>query len=237
KVTVLEAVDRVMARVTSPVVSEFYADAHRGAGVDLRLGARLAGFEGQDGHVQQAVLEGGEAVDADLVVIGVGVLPNQELAADAGLKADNGIWVDEFAATEDPDIYAIGDCTNHPSALYGRRLRLESVHNALEQAKTAAQSICGAPAPYDQAPWFWSDQYDLKLQTVGLSQGYDEFVVRGHPAARKFAVFYLKEGALIAVDAVNAPAEFLGAKKLVAAKMRPDKDQLTDPAIPLKSLA
>ncbi|MCG8441352.1 MAG: FAD-dependent oxidoreductase [Caulobacterales bacterium] len=234
-VTVLEAAPRVMARVTSPTISAFFQDVHRAAGVDIRLGAGLERFAG-DGRLERLHLADGTAVEADFAVVGVGVAPNQEIAAEAGLKADNGVWVDEFACTEDPDIYAVGDCTNHPNALLGRRLRLESVHNALEQAKTAAAAICGKPAAYAQIPWFWSDQYDLKLQTVGLCAGADREIVRGDPAARKFSVCYLKDGVVIAVDAVNLPADFMAAKLLVAKGGAVDVDRLADSAVALKAL-
>ena len=235
KVTVLEAADRVMARVTSPTVSSFFEEEHRKAGVDIRLNAMLRNFEGE-GAVRHVVTEAGERFEADFVIVGVGVLPNEELAAEAGLKTDNGIWVDEYTQTSDETVYAVGDCTNHPNALLGRRLRLESVHNALEQAKTCAAAICGAPKPYAQAPWFWSDQYDLKLQTVGLSQGFDEEILRGDPDDRKFAVFYLREGELIAVDTVNMPAEFMASKMLIGKVKTVDQAALADPAFSLKSL-
>jgi 3-phenylpropionate/trans-cinnamate dioxygenase ferredoxin reductase subunit len=213
-VTVLEAQERVLARVTSEPVSEFYQDIHRKAGVDIRLGVGLKGFK-EEGSDHYAELVDGQLIKFDCVIVGIGVIPNVELAEHAGLACDNGIIVDEFARTEDADIYAVGDCSNHPSRLYKRRIRLESVPNAMAQAKTAALSICGDNRVYDQLPWFWSDQYDVKLQTAGLIQGYDECKIAGDVAARKFSVSYFKEGKLIALDAINSPSDFMQAKKRI----------------------
>ena len=235
-VTVVEMADRVMSRVVSPELSAFYEDVHREAGVKLLLGTGVDGFEGTDGRLTGVHLSDGRTLPADLVVVGVGILPNVELAAAADLAVDNGIVVDESCRTADSTIYAIGDCSSHPSRIYGRRLRLESVQNALEQAKTAAINIAGGDATYDQVPWFWSDQYDLKLQIVGLSQGFDQAVIRGNPEERSFSCAYLKDGRLIAIDAVNAPKDFMQAKPLIARGARPDPAELADPAIELKSL-
>jgi len=167
KVTVLEAMDRVLARVTSPTISTFYQDMHSQEGVDIRLNAALEKFELLDGKYV-ATLNGGETLEFDCAIVGIGVIPNIELAEEAGLKCDNGIVVDEFTRTNDPCIYAVGDCSNHPNLIYKRNIRLESVPNAVAQAKTAAKSICGEDIPYNQLPWFWSDQYDVKLQIEGL---------------------------------------------------------------------
>ena len=236
-VTVLEAAERVLARVTAPAISAFYERVHAEEGVRILTGTGVTGFAGE-GRVREVLLPGGEAISADVVVVGVGILPNVELAAEAGLAVEDGIVVDALCATSDPDIYAIGDCTRHPNGIYGRTLRLESVHNALEQAKTASASICGKPKPYDQVPWFWSDQYDLKLQIAGLSQGHDRVVVRGNPEiGRSFAVFYLKDGILVAVDAVNRPMEFLAAKQLIAGHARIAPDRLADESINMKQIA
>ncbi|NNC99066.1 MAG: FAD-dependent oxidoreductase [Gammaproteobacteria bacterium] len=213
-VTVLEAQDRVLARVTSEEVSTFYQDIHRQAGVNIRLEIGLKRFLNKDGS-DFAELENGELIKFDCAIVGIGVIPNVELAEQAGLACDNGIVVDEFTRTEDHDIYAVGDCSNHPSPLYQKRIRLESVPNAVAQAKTAALSICGDNRVYDQLPWFWSDQYDVKLQTAGLMQGYDETLVEGDVANRKFTVSYMKNGKLIALDAINSPAEFMKAKKRI----------------------
>ena len=174
---------------------------------------------------------------ADLVIAGIGIVPNTELAASAGLEVDNGIVVDAHCRTADTNIFAVGDCTSHPNGIYGRRIRLESVHNALEQAKTAAANICGEDLEYVQVPWFWSDQYDIKLQIAGLSEGYDEVVVRGDPAARSFSCLYLRDGVLIACDAINAPRDFVQSKALIAAKERIAPERLADAGAQLKDLA
>lgn len=235
KSTVLEAQERVLARVTSPVISEFYQNYHAEQGVDIRLAVGLSKFQ-SNGDTYQAVLSDGSTIDFDCAVVGIGVIPNIELAEEAGLACDNGIVVDEFAQTSDPDIYAVGDVANHPSPLYGRRIRLESVPNAVDQSKAAVSAICGDKQVYDSVPWFWSDQYGIKLQTVGLLTDYDEYVVRGSVDDLKFAVFYLQQGRLIAADCINSPAEFMMTKKLVAAKAAPDAAQLADAGVPLKSL-
>lgn len=234
QVTVLEAMDRVLQRVTSPVISEFYQSLHADAGVDIRLNTTVQQFhEAGDGVI--ATLGDGSELEFDCAVVGIGVIPNTQLAEAAGLACENGILVDEFCRTTDHCIYAIGDCSNHPSAIYERNLRLESVPNAMGQGKTAALSICDEPIPYDEVPWFWSDQYDVKLQTVGLSQGHDQIVVRGDQTAKKFSVFYLQAGRLIAVDAINSPAEFMLSRKLVPARANPDPEQLADPEIAMKT--
>jgi 3-phenylpropionate/trans-cinnamate dioxygenase ferredoxin reductase subunit len=236
-VTVLEAADRVLARVTAPAVSAFYERVHAEEGVRILTGLGVDGFAGT-GRVDKVLLVGGDEVPADVVVVGVGIVPNVELALDAGLHVEDGIVVDEFCRTSDPDIVAIGDCTRHPNAIYDRSLRLESVHNALEQAKTASATVTGSLKAYAQVPWFWSDQFDLKLQIAGLSQGHDEAVVRGDPdKGRSFAVFYLKDGVLIAVDAVNRPLEFLTAKQLIASHSRIAPERLADESINMKQVA
>jgi len=214
EVTVLEAMDRVLARVTSPEVSEFYQNMHREEGVDIRLGASLSKFSDVNGRTF-ATLSDGQELDFDCAIVGIGVIPNVELAEEAGLSCDNGIVVDEFTRTDDNDIYAVGDCSNHPNFIYDRRIRLESVPNATGQAKTAGNSICGNDVAYNQLPWFWSDQYDVKLQTAGLMQDYDKLEVNGDPDTRKFTVSYFKNGALIALDAINSPADFMRAKKRI----------------------
>lgn len=237
-VTVLETAERVMARVVDPIVSDFYERIHRQEGVKIRLGVTVAGFEGEGGRVTRVVSGEGESFPCDFVVVGIGIVPNVEIAEGAGLKVENGIVVDADARTDDPDIYAAGDCTNHPNGIYGRRLRLESVHNAIEQAKAAAASIAGKEKPYDQVPWFWSDQYDLKLQIAGLSTGYTQAVVRGDPkGSRSFAVFYLKDGILIAVDAVNRAPEFMMSKTLIARHAKLDPARLGDETISMKEVA
>jgi len=235
-VTVIETLDRVLARVTAPVVSAFFERIHREAGVDMRTGVRVEGFQGE-GKVDGVLLEGGEVIPADVVVVGIGLIPNVELAEAAGLDVDNGIVVDACAQTKDPDIVAAGDCANHPNRFAGGRIRLESVQNAMEQARTAAGTMLGAESPYDAVPWFWSDQYDCKLQMAGLSGGYDDIVLRGDPAAEKrFSAFYLREGQLIAADSVGRPQDFMFAKKLVTLGVQPERAQLADPDVPLKDL-
>lgn len=239
KVTVLEALPRVLARVTAPQMSAFYEKVHRDAGVDLRTNIEVTGleFNAAGDAVTSVHCTGGVVIPADFVVVGIGLLPNTELAQAAGLNVDNGIVVNEYAVTSDPDIVAAGDCTSHPSVFCGRRIRLESVPNAVEQARVAAGSLAGKPKVYDSVPWFWSDQYDLKLQMTGLSQGYDQFVLRGAMENKSFAAFYLKEGRLIAVDAVNRAQEFMVAKRMVAACKAFDVAALADESIPLKTLA
>ena len=235
EVVVLEAMDRVLARVTSPAVSEFYQKRHADEGVDIRLGTTLSKFAASEAG-GKAIFADGEALEFDAAIIGIGVLPNSEIAEVAGLNCDNGILVDEYTSTSDPDIYAIGDCSNHPSFIYDRRIRLESVPNAVAQARTAAQAICGENIRYDQVPWFWSDQYDVKLQTAGLLTGYDSAIVRGDLNSQKFSIFYLFNGKLLAIDAINSPAEFMIAKKLIVAGTLLDVDKIQDIAMPIKEL-
>ncbi|RBP47157.1 NAD(P)/FAD-dependent oxidoreductase [Arenicella xantha] len=217
-VTVLEAQDRVLARVTSPVVSAFYQKLHTDNGVDIRLQSGLSRIE-KAGDSNIAVLADGERLEFDCAVIGIGVIPNSELAEQAGLECDNGIVVNEFTQTSDPDIYAVGDCSNHHNFIYDRRVRLESVPNAVAQAKTAAASICGKHEAYNQLPWFWSDQYNIKLQTAGLFQDYDDLIVSGDVELGKFTVTYLKQSKVIAMDALNSPADFMRAKKSIIAEL------------------
>ena len=234
EVCVIEAADRILGRVTAPEMSDYYTRAHRTRGVDIRLSAGVAAFEG-NGMVE-AVDCGSETIPADVVVIGIGIVPDVRLAASAGLDCDDGIVVDERCATSADHVYAVGDCTRHPNPILGRSLRLESVQNALEQARTAASNIVGTPAKYEQVPWFWSDQFDLKLQMVGMSRGYDTVVRRGSMDADDFAMFYLKDGVLIAVDAVNRPREFMACRKLVPNRPRIDPAKLADESIPMKEM-
>jgi 3-phenylpropionate/trans-cinnamate dioxygenase ferredoxin reductase subunit len=236
EVTVLEAADRVMSRTAGPEISAFYDARHRAAGVVLHYGAAVAALRGA-ASVAAVETADGRAFPCDAVIVGIGIVPNVELAATAGLPCDNGIVVDEFARTADERVVAAGDCTNHPQPLVGRRVRLESVPNAVHQGKVAAGTLFGAPTAYSEVPWFWSDQYDLKLQIVGLSSGYDEVVVRGDPATRSFAAFYLEGGRLLAVDAVNSPREFAAGKKLVAGGARIAREVLGDPAADLAALS
>jgi len=234
-VTVLEGLPRVLARVTVPEVSAFFERVHREAGVDLRTNVQITAFEGGE-KVEQVLLADGTRIAADFVIAGIGQLPNVELAQEAGLAVDNGIVVDQYARTADPHIYAAGDCANHPNAFFDCRLRLESVQNAMEHGRAVAHNLLGKPTIYNVVPWFWSDQYDLKLQMVGLSKGFDKMVVRGDFNSRAFAAFYLKDGRMIAADTVGRPQDFMFAKKLVAARAAVDAAQLADEAVPLKNL-
>ncbi len=235
-VTVIEMADRVMSRVVSPEISDFYQIEHTDRGVRFRLSTGVSSLNGKK-RIKSVTTSEGEEIPADLVVIGIGIQPNTELATSAGLDMDNGIVVDDHCRTSDPSIFAVGDCTSHPNAIYDRRLRLESVHNAVEQAKTAAANICGLDVTYAQVPWFWSDQYDLKLQIAGLSEGYDDVVIRGNPAERSFSCLYLRGGRLIAVDAINAPRDFVQSKQLIADRAEIATERLADPATPLKDIA
>jgi len=238
-VTLIEAAPRVLARVAGAEISAFYEKAHRDAGVVIHTGQGVTALTARDddpARVGSVVLANGAVLPADVVVAGVGLVPHTELAAAAGLRVENGIWVDEYCRTEDPHVLAIGDCANHPCPFLGRRVRLESVPNALEQARVAADTIVGKLVPYAAVPWFWSDQYDLKLQAVGLADGHDQVVLRGSFEARRFLVFYLRQGVVIAADAVNSPGEFLAARRLVGAVVRAEAGVLADPAVPLKTL-
>ena len=235
KVTVVEMEDRVMSRAVDPIISEYFDTLHRNKGVEIILGSALEKFEGKT-YVEKVVCTNGKILEADSVVVGVGILPNQEIAESAGLKCSNGILVDEFGRTEDSSVFACGDCTNHPNFYVNKNIRLESVHNALEQAKTVALSLLGKQEKYDQVPWFWSDQFEDKLQIVGLSGDHDETVVRGSIEERLFMLFYLKKGELIAVDSVNNPKDFLISKKLVANKLKISSDVLCDQSVELKDL-
>jgi 3-phenylpropionate/trans-cinnamate dioxygenase ferredoxin reductase subunit len=229
QVTVLEASDRILGRVSGPVVAEFFRAVHESRGVVIRPSMQLQAFEG--GKRVEAVVCARERFPADLVIVGIGIEPNVELAASAGLGCDNGIVVDEFTRTADPDVHACGDCTNHPNGLLGTRLRLESVQNAIDQARAAASNLCGKPKAYAELPWFWSNQYDLRLQIAGLAGGHDAVLVRGAVAASGFSVMYLRGGKLIAVDTVNAPREHLAFRKVLAAGADIDAERLTDPAV------
>jgi 3-phenylpropionate/trans-cinnamate dioxygenase ferredoxin reductase subunit len=227
-VTVVEALERVMNRVVAPPVSAFYAAEHARHGVAIVTGAAVAALEG-DGHVERAVCVDARSFAADLVVIGIGAVPNDELARDAGLEVENGVVVDAFGRTSDPAIFAAGDVTNHPNALFARRLRLESVHNAMEQAKAVARAIAGQPQAYTDVPWFWSDQYDLKLQIAGVGDPEDELLIRGDPESRAFSCLHLQGGRLVAIDCVNRGGDFLAAKKLIAEARAVDRAKAEDP--------
>ncbi|MEI9989276.1 MAG: FAD-dependent oxidoreductase [Rhizomicrobium sp.] len=234
-VTVFEAMDRVMARAVSIPISDFYDKVHRAAGVKILLDTGVEAFEG-DGKLQ-GVRAKGKLYPADVALVGIGIVPNEELAREAGLGCDDGIVVDEKSnVTGDPAIFAAGDCTRHVGR-EGTALRLECVQNAIDQAKHAALCITGKPNTYREVPWFWSDQYDLKLQIAGLARPSDQIVVRGDPEARKFAVFHLRDGVVAAVEAVNAAPEYLVGRKLIADGARIAPERLADTSIPMKSIA
>jgi 3-phenylpropionate/trans-cinnamate dioxygenase ferredoxin reductase subunit len=232
-VTVLEMADRVMNRVVASNVSEYFAHEHRSQGIKLICNTRVVRLDG-GARVERVICADGSIHEADTLVVGVGAVANMQLAAEAGLGCENGIVVDEYCRTTDAAIYAAGDCTYHPSLRFDMRVRLESVDNAFEQAKTAALNILGRPTVHDRVPWFWSDQFDNKLLIVGLSQGHDQQVTRGDPATRCFTVCYLKGGELLAVEAINHPKDYMAARKLIAERARPDPDKLADPTVAMK---
>jgi 3-phenylpropionate/trans-cinnamate dioxygenase ferredoxin reductase component len=233
QVTVLEMADRVMNRVVAPSVSQYFAGEHRAHGIGILCDMRVVRIEGR-GRAERVVCADGTSHDADLVIAGIGDVATTELADAAGLACSDGIVVDEYCRTSDPHIYAAGDCTNHPSLRFSRRVRLESVDNAFEQAKTAALNMLDRPVAHDRVPWFWSDQFDNKLLIVGLSQDYDAQVLRGDPASRTFSVCYLKGRELLAVEAVNHSKDYMAARKLIAERARLNPEKLADNEISLK---
>lgn len=234
-VTVLEAAERVMSRVVCPTVSAYYHRRHVQAGVEIRYGVEIRAFRGR--RRVESIDVSGEPLACDVVIVGIGVVPNTQLASAAGLACGNGIIVDEFARTADPVVLAAGDCTNHPHPLLGRRVRLESVQNAIHQAKVAAASLLGAPTAYSEVPWFWSDQYDAKLQIAGLSEGFEEIAIRGDVDTDTFAAYYLAGNRLIAVDAVNSPRDFMQGRKIIASGIAVTAAQLRDPSTDIAALA
>jgi 3-phenylpropionate/trans-cinnamate dioxygenase ferredoxin reductase subunit len=238
EVVLLEALDRVLARVAGAPISHFYEAEHRAHGVDLRTGVSVASIEGGQGAATGVRLASGALIPADMVVVGIGIDAAVGPLIEAGATAGNGVHVDAFCRTDLAGVYAIGDCAAHENAFAGgKRIRLESVQNACDQANIAARAIAGAPEPYAAVPWFWSNQYDLKLQTIGLSIGHDEIVVRGEPASRSFSAVYLRWGRVVALDCVNAVKDYVQGRKLVADGAAPDRARLADPAILLKDLA
>lgn len=236
EVTVFEMADRVLARVASPALSAFYAAEHARHGVRIVTNAQVRGFS-RSAPGTLTVDSSTGPVAAHSVLIGAGILPNQELAQEAGVVCANGIVVDEFGRTSDPDIYAAGDCANLACPYVPQRLRLESVQNAIDQAKHVAAAIAGKPKAYAEVPWFWSDQYDLKLQIAGVGLPGDSHVVRGDPANRNFAVFHLRQGVIVAVEAVNAAPEYMMGRRLIANRARVAPERLADRAIPMKEMA
>ena len=237
EVTVLEAQRRVLSRVAGAELSGFYEAEHRAQGVDIRLETAVERIEGRDDRVAAVITDGGEAIACDIVVVGIGIVPSVGPLIAAGAAGSSGVDVDEYCRTSLDDIYAIGDCAAHANPYADNAvIRLESVQNGHDMATCAARSIMGNKQPYDAVPWFWSNQYDLKLQTVGLSLDHDEAVLRGDPGARSFSVVYLKEGRVIALDCVNRVKDYVQGKKLVEARAEIDAELLADSEVPLKEL-
>jgi 3-phenylpropionate/trans-cinnamate dioxygenase ferredoxin reductase subunit len=235
-VILLEALDRVLARVAGEVLAGFFTEQHRLHGVDIRLNTTVSCFEGRDGRVTSVRLADGTVVPADLAIVGIGITPAVLPLTQAGAAGINGVDVDAHCRTSLPDVYAIGDCAAHENRFAdGKRIRLESVQNVNDQAIVAAKAILGLPEPYDSVPWFWSNQYDLRLQTVGIQTGHDHVVMRGEADPRGFSVVYLRQGRVVALDCVNSPREFMEGRGLVAKGISPDLAQLADRSTALKS--
>lgn len=234
-VRVLEVQSRLMPRVVSPILSDFYRDLHTRQGVEISLGVAVSEIIGYQGRVSEVVLIDGSVCPADLVLVGIGVVPNIELVGDTALTLSNGIVVDQYLRTEDENIYAMGDCADHPNPFAGGRVRIESVQNAVDQAKCVAAAIVGRSEKYHAVPWFWTDQFDIKLQMAGLSGGCSQVVTRGEPESRKFSVFYFRNGRLAAVDSVNRPGDHLAARKLIGSGMQITPEQAADPSVDLKA--
>lgn len=236
-VTVIEALPRLMSRVVAPVISDFFRELHASRGVKVICDASAGEIAGANGKATDVVLTDGKKLPGDLVLVGIGVVPNVELAAAAGLRVTNGIAVNEFLQTEDENIFAIGDCAEHPCAQTGDRVRLESVQNAADQAQCAARTIAGRREKYCELPWFWTDQFDVKLQMAGLSGGHDRVVTRGTAESRKFSTFYFRDGRFIAVDSVNRPLDHMIGRKLLSAAVPLTREEAADESLDLKALA
>jgi 3-phenylpropionate/trans-cinnamate dioxygenase ferredoxin reductase subunit len=236
KVTVLESASRLLERAVSPVVSEFLLDMHRQRGVDVMLGETVVSIDGQNGRVTSVRCKNDTKISADLVLVGVGGIPNDRIAKDAGLNCTNGIAVDDHGRSSDPNIFAAGDCATHYNHFARAWLRLESVQNAQDQAKAAGLAITGSTGPYNSVPRFWSDQYDAKLQIVGISRNFDDQAIRGSIADGKFSVFYYRQGKLIAVDSVSRAGDQMAARRMIADGISPTPNQIRDPSFDLKSL-
>jgi 3-phenylpropionate/trans-cinnamate dioxygenase ferredoxin reductase component len=235
-VTVVEALPRLMARAVGSTISEFVRAAHAGHGTEILLNAQVREIRGSGGNVEEVLLHGGRVIAADLVVVGVGILPRTELAHEAGLPVDNGIVADEFLRTADEHIFAIGDCARYPSAFTDSMVRLESVQNAVDQGVSVARTIAGKPSAYRAVPWFWSDQFDLRLQMAGLPDGHDRQVVRGNSEMGKFSVFHFRAGKLCSVDSINRPADHLAARKLLSSGTAVTPEQASDESLDLRTL-
>jgi 3-phenylpropionate/trans-cinnamate dioxygenase ferredoxin reductase subunit len=236
EVCVLEALDRVLARVAGEPLSRFYEAEHRAHGVDVRLNAKVDSIHEKNARVNGVRLADGTMIKADMVIVGIGIIPAVEPLLEAGAAGGNGVDIDDHCRTSLPDIFAIGDCAMHENAYAGGRMRLESVQNANDMAAAVAKTIVGTPTVYNAVPWFWSNQYDLRLQTVGISTGFDKTIVRGDMASRSFSLIYLKQGRVIALDCVNAAKDYMQGRALVMGRVSPPEDQLADPNVPLKSL-
>jgi len=236
-VTAVEAADRLIGRAVAPVVSDFYRDAHVRRGVDIRLCAQVVSLGGKHNRVQAVQLSDGSRIPADLVIVGIGVEPCTELARQLDLESAGGIVVDRYARTSNPTVVAAGDCTVQPHPLTGQgRVRLESVQNAISQAKTAAATLAGLRVPNDAVPWFWSDQYNLKLQIAGLSAGHDQYVIRGDVTGEAFSVLYYRDGALLAVDAVNTPGDYMAVRKALTQGSTISAEAAADSTVALREL-
>ena len=231
-VSVLEMESRILERVTTEEMSAFYHQLHTDEGVNILTSTQAKAFKGSE--TVESVVCGDHEIPADLVIVGIGILPNTEMAEAAGLETNNGLVVDEHCRTSNEHIFAAGDCTNHPNPILNRRLRLESVPNAMEQGRVAASNMLGGSKSYASMPWFWSDQYEHKLQMVGFSKDSDQSVVRGDMESKSFTVFYLKDDSIIAADSVNNPKEFMASKQLVGKKA--SIEALADTSIELKTL-
>ncbi|MFL2834371.1 MAG: NAD(P)/FAD-dependent oxidoreductase [Alphaproteobacteria bacterium] len=233
-VTIIEMAGRILERVTSQIISDFYTKVHNEEGVKILTNTSVESITKKSKDME--ILTNNGAISADFVVVGIGVIPCDELASESGLKVQNGILVNEFCETSEKDIYSAGDCTVHPNSYYNKDIRLESVHNAIEQGKTVASSIMNKKTPYNQIPWFWSDQYNLKLQIAGLCIDYDDIIVRGNSDNRSFAVFYMKDNYMIASDCINCPGEHMMSRRIISDKIIVDKDRLSDVLIPIKEV-
>jgi 3-phenylpropionate/trans-cinnamate dioxygenase ferredoxin reductase component len=234
---VIEALPRLMSRVVAPIISQFYFGLHSGKGVRMVCNVAVSEIQGSEGRVHAVKASDGTAYPADLVVVGIGVVPNLELARDAGLAVGNGIRVDERLGTSDEAIYAVGDCAEHPNRFARARIRLESVQNATDQAQCAAERILGRAGCYGAVPWFWTDQFDSKLQMVGISAGHDRAVTRGSAETHKLSVFYFKENRLVAIDSINRPLDHIFGRKLLAAGTQLTPEQAADESFDLRRLA
>jgi 3-phenylpropionate/trans-cinnamate dioxygenase ferredoxin reductase subunit len=237
RVVLIEAMDRVLSRVAGAEISRFYEAEHRARGVDVRLSAKVERIEGTE-RASGVRLASGELIKAEMVIVGIGIGAAVEPLEGAGAVSGNGVHVDEHCRTSLADVYAIGDCAAHQNRFAGgARIRLESVQNAHDQAATAVKHILGRPEPYGAVPWFWSNQYDLRLQTVGISAGHERTILRGAPESRSFSLLYLRGGQVIALDCVNATRDYVQGRKLIESGAAVDPARLADPAIPLKDLA